>query len=67
MESHGLVISGSSPDGMLAEIVELTNHPFFLACQFHPEFLSKPNHPHPIFFGFVKAALEKHLQASSAL
>ena len=66
-ESHGLVISGSSPDGMLAEIVELTNHPFFLACQFHPEFLSKPNHPHPIFFGFVKAALEKHLQASSAL
>ncbi len=67
MESHGLVISGSSPDGMLAEIVELTNHPFFLACQFHPEFLSKPNHPHPIFFGFVKAALEKHLQASSAM
>jgi CTP synthase len=67
MESHGLVISGSSPDGMLAEIVELTNHPFFLACQFHPEFLSKPNHPHPIFFGFVKAALEKHLQASAAL
>ncbi len=66
MENHGLVISGSSPDGMLAEIVELNDHPFFLACQFHPEFLSKPNHPHPIFFGFVKAALQNHLQAASA-
>ena len=46
--------------GKLAEIVEIKDHPFFVACQFHPEFLSKPNHPHPIFFGFVKAAMGKH-------
>ena len=60
LESKGLVISGSSPDGKLAEIVEIKDHPFFVACQFHPEFLSKPNHPHPIFFGFVKAAMKRH-------
>ncbi|MBL9116622.1 MAG: CTP synthase [Verrucomicrobiaceae bacterium] len=61
MEGRGLRISGASPDGKLAEIVEITDHPFFVACQFHPEFLSKPNHPHPMFFGFVKAALSNHL------
>jgi CTP synthase len=60
MESRGLRISGSSPDGKLAEVVEITDHPFFVACQFHPEFLSKPNHPHPMFFGFIKAALANH-------
>lgn len=60
LEEAGLVISGTSPDGQLAEIIELPNHPFFVACQFHPEFLSKPNHPHPIFYGFVGAALENH-------
>ncbi len=59
MEAHGLVISGMSPDGSLAEIIELPSHPFFMACQFHPELLSKPNHPHPIFYGFVKAALRQ--------
>jgi CTP synthase len=59
MEAHGLVISGMSPDGSLAEIIELPNHPFFMACQFHPELLSKPNHPHPIFYGFIKAALRQ--------
>ncbi len=58
VETAGLVIGGMSPDGLLAEMVELRNHPFFIACQFHPEFLSKPNHPHPIFHGFIKAALE---------
>jgi len=57
LESNGLVISGTSPNGELAEIVEIPTHPFFVACQFHPEFLSKPNHPHPIFHGFVKAAM----------
>jgi CTP synthase len=62
MEAQGLVISGTSPDGLLAEIVELKDHPFFLACQFHPEFLSKPNHPHPIFYGFVQAARQRQLQ-----
>lgn len=59
MEANGLVISGMSPDGSLTEIIELPNHPFFMACQFHPELLSKPNHPHPIFYGFVKAALRQ--------
>jgi CTP synthase len=65
MEQRGLRISGSSPDGKLAEIVEITDHPFFVACQFHPEFLSKPNHPHPLFHGFVKAALNNLNQTSS--
>jgi CTP synthase len=60
LEAKGLRLSGSSPDGKLAEIVEIKDHPFFIACQFHPEFLSKPNHPHAIFFGFVKAAMGKH-------
>jgi CTP synthase len=60
MESKGFIISGMSPDGTLAEIIELKDHPFFMACQFHPELLSKPNHPHPIFYGFVRAALHHH-------
>jgi CTP synthase len=58
MREAGLVISGSSPDLDLAEIVELKDHPFFIATQFHPEFLSKPNLPHPLFWGFVEAALD---------
>ena len=57
-ESAGLTISGTSPDGKLVAIVEITDHPFFIASQFHPEFLSKPNQPHPLFAGFVKAACE---------
>ena len=60
VEAKGMLISGSSPDGKLAEMVEIKGHPFYVACQFHPEFLSKPNHPHPIFFGFVKAAMAHH-------
>jgi CTP synthase len=51
----GYVISGTSPDGRLVEMIELPNHPFFLATQFHPEFGSRPNKPHPIFKGFVQA------------
>ena len=58
LEGAGLTISGSSPDGTLAEIVEIPDHPFFIAVQFHPEFLSKPNHPHPLFQGFVEAVLQ---------
>jgi CTP synthase len=54
----GYVISGTSPDGRLVEIIELPGHPFFLATQFHPEFRSRPNSAHPLFLGFVKAALE---------
>jgi CTP synthase len=55
MERAGLSISGTSLDGMLVEIMELPDHPWFLAVQFHPEFQSKPNAPHPLFKGFVEA------------
>jgi CTP synthase len=58
LNAAGLHISGSSPDGKLAEMVELPNHPFFIACQFHPEFKSRPLAPHPLFASFVKAGLE---------
>jgi len=51
-------VSGTSPDGRLVEMVEYCDHPFFIACQFHPEFLSRPNKPHPLFRGLVMAALE---------
>ena len=54
----GLVISGISPDGQLVEIVEIADHPWFLGCQFHPEFKSRPMNPHPLFRTFVRAALE---------
>jgi len=53
----GLVISGISPDGSIVEMVELPDHPWYVACQFHPEFKSRPNRPHPLFMGFVKAAI----------
>ena len=55
MES-GYVISGTSPDGRLVELIELKNHPFFVACQYHPEFLSRPGKPHPLFGGLIQAA-----------
>jgi CTP synthase len=58
MES-GLVISGTSPDSTLVEIVELEEHPWFLGCQFHPEFKSSPMKPHPLFRDFIKAAFEE--------
>jgi CTP synthase len=57
LEERGLVLSGTSPDGSLVEVVELSSHPWFVACQFHPEFRSKPRAPHPLFRGFVAAAL----------
>ena len=57
MEKQGLVISGTSPDGTLAEVIELRSHPWFIACQFHPEFRSRPRAPHPLFKGFIAAAL----------
>ncbi len=56
LEEAGLIPSGLSPDGSLVEIVELKNHPFFMASQFHPEFLSRPFRPHPLFVGFLTAA-----------
>jgi CTP synthase len=52
----GFSFSGTSPDGKLVEVIELPSHPFFLACQFHPEFQSKPDQPHPLFKGFIAAA-----------
>jgi CTP synthase len=57
MDAKGFTISGTSPDGALAELIELRDHPYFLACQYHPEFQSKPNKPHPLFKGFVQACL----------
>ena len=56
----GLVISGTSPDHELVEIVELKDHPWYLGCQFHPEFKSKPRDPHPLFRAFIKAALKRN-------
>ena len=58
MTAGGLRITGASPDGRLAEIVELPDHPWFLGCQFHPEFKSRPTHPHPLFKDFITAALD---------
>ena len=55
-EKAGFMFSGTSPDAKLVEIIELKDHPFFIASQFHPEFLSKPHQPHPLFKGFVAAA-----------
>jgi CTP synthase len=55
--ASGYMVSGTSPDGRLVEIIELPKHPFFIACQFHPEFQSRPNNPHPLFRGFVQAAI----------
>ena len=55
LSEHGMVYSGLSPDGNLVEIVELANHPFMVSTQFHPEFLSRPNRPHPLFNAFIKA------------
>jgi len=59
MESSGLTISGTSLDGSLVEIIENANHPWFVAVQFHPEFQSKPNSPHPLFKAFVTACMKK--------
>jgi CTP synthase len=58
LEGAGMILSGQSPDGRLVEIVELRDHPWFVASQFHPEFKSRPERPHPLFDGFIGAALE---------
>lgn len=58
LTSSGIVVSGISPDGELVEIIELKNHPWFLGCQFHPEFKSTPRRPHPLFSAFIGAALK---------
>jgi CTP synthase len=59
LEAAGMLLSGQSPDGRLVEIVELKDHPWFVASQFHPEFKSRPDRPHPLFDGFVRACIEQ--------
>ena len=59
MTSHGLTLSGISPDGKLVETVELSDRPFYVGVQYHPEFKSRPNKPHPLFKGFIASALKK--------
>ncbi len=62
LEKAGLVISGTTPDGKLAEIVELPGHPFFVGSQFHPEFKSRPMNPHPLFNGFMQAVVKQKVK-----
>jgi len=62
LSRHGLVLSGLSPDGRLVEIAEIADHPFMLGSQFHPEFKSRPNRPHPLFRAFIAAAVEHERQ-----
>lgn len=62
LSEHGMVISGTSPNGSVVEMIELKDHPWFVGCQFHPEFRSRPNRPHPLFVGFITASLKAHHQ-----
>ena len=67
LEEHGLQIAGMSPDGKFVEMVELPGHPWFLGCQFHPEYKSKPTRPHPLFVSYIAAALnERTLRSDPA-
>lgn len=59
LEKAGMIVSGISPDGTLVEIIEMKGHPWFVGCQFHPEFKSKPFDPHPLFRDFIKASLKR--------
>jgi CTP synthase len=65
LEDAGMVVGGTSPDGELVEMVELKDHPWFLGCQFHPEFKSRPMDPHPLFRDYIRAALRYHNQKKS--
>jgi CTP synthase len=60
-----MLFSGTSPDGKLVEVIELPNHPWFVAVQCHPEFKSKPTQAHPLFRGFVKASLERRTKKNA--
>jgi CTP synthase len=66
LQKHGMMISGVSPDYRLVEMIEVPAHPFFIGTQAHPEFKSRPNRPHPLFTGLVKAALERRAPTSAA-
>jgi CTP synthase len=59
LSAGGMILSGLSPDGRLVEVGEIADHPFMVSCQFHPEFLSRPTRPHPLFRAFIKAALDQ--------
>ncbi len=59
LQEKGMNLAGISPDGKLVEIIEITGHPFFIGTQFHPEFTSRPLHPHPLFVGLLKAGMQK--------
>ena len=58
LTEHGMKLSGLSPDGRIIEMIEIPSHPWFVATQAHPELKSRPNRPHPLFKGFVEAAIE---------
>ena len=65
LETAGLCISGTSPDGHIVETVEISDHPFYVGVQFHPEFKSRPNRPHPLFCGLINASMQaEHEQES---
>jgi CTP synthase len=66
LTAAGLVLSGTSPDRRLVELIELRDHPFFVGCQFHPEFKSRPASPHPLFARFVRAGLERQMARAKA-
>ncbi len=66
MTKNGILISGRSPDNQIVEMIELLDHPWFIGCQFHPEFKSRPNRAHPLFVGFIQAALQAALQRKTA-
>jgi CTP synthase len=65
MEKKGFIVSGTSPDRTLAELIELRDHPYFVGCQYHPEFQSKPNKPHPLFKGFIQACLARRSRGAT--
>ena len=65
LERNGMVLSGLSPDGRLVEMIELPQHPYFVACQFHPEFKSRPSAPHPLFARFIKATVDHQTRRAS--
>ncbi|HUL69864.1 MAG TPA: CTP synthase [Gemmatimonadales bacterium] len=67
LAEHGLRLSGQSPDGGLVEVIELPNHPWFIGCQFHPELKSRPTRPHPLFAGFVGAALKRRKAGAASV
>ena len=65
LDANGMTISGTSPDGGLVEMIEISDHPWFVAGQFHPELKSRPTRPHPLFASFIEAAA-KHAERSAA-